>query len=160
MKYIITESQLNIIMEYSDKYGDYKKRWIKVSNYGDLYVKDPMRFVVYLFPNEKGFLVELYYENDLVGQFHCYLDEEEGIMNDVEIDPKFRGLGLGKVLLLKAIDVSYIYLDYFQSDVRGLTSDQDNVYLSLVKNGVLDSNYNIDYDKAQDLIDSVISKMD
>lgn len=144
---------------YEDKYTKFKNRWYVLNEYGDLTISYPFNFKIYLFPNEKGFMVELSYYGKIVGQFHSYVDED-GMMNDVEIDSEFQGIGLGKVLLLKAIEISNIYLGYFESDIRGLTANQKYVYRSLINNKILDDKLNINYGEAQEYIESIIKKIE
>jgi hypothetical protein len=142
------------------KYDKFKSRWDKVSEYGDLEINNPLRCETYLFPNEKGFLIELFYNNLLIGSFHSFVDEE-GQMNDAEILEQFQNKGFGKILLLKAIDVSNLYLGYFGTDIRGITAQQQKVYDSLSKEGII-SGYgsSLDNEKAQDKINSIIKKFD
>ena len=141
-----------------ENYNQHKERWIQADNEGDLYIEQPFKFNIFLFPNENGFYLELTYKNEVVGNFHMYIDEDEGTMNDVMLLPKYRGKGLGKILLIKAMDISYSYLGGFESDRRGMTDLQDNVYASLVRNGIISSNHEINYDKAQEMINSVVEK--
>ena len=163
MKYIISENQLKTIIEtfnmgnkviLEDKYKDYKKGWYKYDSYGDLEVNDPLNTKIYLFPDEKGFLIELFLNGTMVGSFHCFVDEE-GMANDVQINEEYQNKGLGKVLLLKAIDVSNAYLGYFETDTRGTTMRQNHVYKSLNNSGALKNWNELDYDKAQSVIDKI-----
>lgn len=112
-----------------------------------------------MFPNEKGFLVELFYNNSLVGEFHSFVDEEDGQMNDIEIKEDFQGKGLGKILLLVSINVSNNYLGFFQSDPRGLTKSQEYVYKSLNKVGILKNWNEINYNEAQNFIDKITKEL-
>jgi GNAT superfamily N-acetyltransferase len=150
-----------LLNEYRDNaYADYKKRWDYYGeNYGDLTLPKPLKKQVYLFPNEKGFLVELFFNGVEVGHFHMYIDEDEGPMNDAVVKTDYRNKGFGKILLLTAIDVSYNYLGYYSSDSRGLTEFQNKTYASLIKYGALNNNYEIDYDKAESLINEIVSKL-
>ena len=142
------------------KYDKFKKNWVNIGDsYCDFEISEPLSISIYLFPNDTGFLVELLFNNLLVGSFHSFVDEEYAQMNDAEIDEKFRGIGLGKILLLVAINVSNNLLGFFGSDSRGLTKDQESVYKSLNNSGVLKNWDEIDYDKAQNLIDEIIGKL-
>ena len=143
----------------ADKYLLYKKRWRKINDYEDLDISEPLKIQIYLFPNDSGFLIDLYYKEILIGQFHSYFDSEEGMKNDVEIAKTFRNKGLGKILLLIANDVSNSYLGFFESDVRGLTIDQKRVYNSLISNGQINSNLEINYEKSQELINKILKEL-
>jgi len=152
------QSLMGVINE--SKYDKFKKNWVNVGDsYCDFDISKPLSISIYLFPNDNGFLVELLYNNSLVGSFHSFVDEEEGQMNDVEIDEKFRGIGLGKILLLVAINVSNNSLGFFGSDTRGLTKDQESVYKSLNNTGALKKWDEIDYNNAQNLINEIIGKL-
>lgn len=149
---------MGIVVE--SKYESFKKNWDNVgSSYTDFDIKEPLSVSIYLFPNEKGFLVELYYDNNLVGEFHSFVDEEDGQMNDIEIKEDFQGKGLGKILLLVSINVSNNYLGFFQSDSRGLTKSQEYVYKSLNNVGVLKNWNEINYNEAQNFIDKVTNDL-
>ena len=144
---------------FADKYLLYKKRWRKINDYEDLDISEPLKIQIYLFPNDSGFLIDLYHKEILIGQFHSYFDSEEGMKNDVQIAKTFRNKGLGKILLLIAIDVSNSYLGFFESDVRGLTIDQKRVYNSLISNGQINSNLEINYEKSQELINKILKEL-
>lgn len=152
----IEDREEKTFISNSEKYDSFKKRWIPSHGEGDLDIDLPFEFKVHLFPDEKGFYLELYYNNNIVGNFHSYIDEEEGMMNDTMISPNYRNKGLGKILLVKAMDVSYSYLGGFEPDRRGVMSQQSNVYDSLIKNDIINNNYDINYDKAQEMINSIV----
>ena len=155
---IITENdEENSFLKNVKNYNEYKKGWILSDNEGDLHIESPFKFKIFLFPKENGFYLQLDYNNDIVGIFHLFNDEEDGTMSDVMVSPKYRSMGLGKVLLIKAMDVSYSYLGGFSSDSRGITGQQRNVYTSLINNGVINGNYEINYEKAQEMIDSIVN---
>lgn len=141
---------------YVDKYQQFKHRWRKISDYGDLVLPEPLSYDVYLFPEEKGYLLELKLRDRVIGSYHSYYDEDEGLMNDAQIGNDMRGIGLGKVLLLKAIDVSNSYLGFNNSDARGLTTDQKRVYDSLHRQKAYNNDGSLNYDKAQEIIMQVI----
>ena len=152
------KSMMSLVIE--SKYENYKKNWDYVgSSYTDFDINEPLSVSIYLFPNEKGFLVELFYNNSLVGEFHSFVDEEEGQMNDIEIKEDFQGKGLGKILLLVSINVSNNYLGFFQSDPRGLTKSQEYVYKSLNNVGILKNWNEINYDEAQNFIDKITKEL-
>ncbi len=146
----------------ASKYEKYLKNWRAVEYYGDLEAEGPFSFKTYLFPRDNGFLVQLYSGKDLVGEFHSVVNEEDGQVNDAEVYEPYKSKGFGKALLLKAIDVSTLALDGFQSDPRGLTKSQENVYNSLVKSGIFDtalgSIQDFDYGKAQNELNAIFSK--
>lgn len=147
------------ISNSNHKYDAFKKRWIELpSYYGDLEVKKPISFKMYAFPNGNGVYIELYYNNSLAGFFHSLLDPEEGCLNDIEVFKEFQGLGFGKILTLKMIDV----FEGFEIDNRGLTKEQTFVYDSLIKSQAIEvylSKVTLNYDKAQEIIDSTINKL-
>lgn len=165
MEILITESQYKrILKEYSDKYSSYKERWVQVNyeNIGCYNIPQPLSVDVFLFPDGedgyRGFLIDLKLNNSLIGQFHSVIDMEDfGLMNDIEISPEYRSKGLGKVLTLIAMCVSENFLGFFTSDVRGLSTQQKNVYNSLQKN-VYDETGNVDYGRAQEFINKIFLK--
>jgi len=141
------------------KYDKFKTRWIEIpSYYGDLEVKFPISLKMYAFPNGNGVYIELYYNGILAGFFHSLLDPEEGCSNDIEVFEEFQGLGFGKILTLKMIDI----FDGFEIDSRGLSKQQSSVYDSLINKEAIEvylSKVNLNYDKAQELINSIIEKL-
>lgn len=165
MKIIISEAQYRrLLNEFNDKYGSFKSRWVKV-DYGMIgcyELVQPLSVEVFLFPNPdvedeyKGFLIDLKFNDKLIGQFHSFLDVEDmgGLMNDIEISSEYQGKGLGKVLTLIAMCVSETILGFYSSDVRGLTTPQKKVYSSLEKTAY-DEMGNIDYSKAQEVINQI-----
>jgi len=149
---------------YKDKYLSFKQRWVRV-NYeqiGCYDISKPLSVDLFLFPDGedgyKGFLIDLKLNNTLIGQYHSFNDDDEGMMNDIEIAPEYQGMGLGKVLTLISMCVSEQVLGFFSRDSRGLTTQQGNVYSSLKK--VNDEKGNIDFDKAQNLINEIIDNLD
>lgn len=164
MKIIISEAQYRrLLNEFNDKYSSYKSGWVKV-NYetiGCYELTQPLSVDVFLFPNPdvedeyNGFLIDLKFNDKLIGQFHSYLDEDMGgLMNDIEISSEYQGKGLGKVLTLIAMCVSETVFGFYSSDVRGLTTPQKKVYSSLER-AVYDKMGNIDYSKAQEVINQI-----
>jgi len=152
-------SGASVSSELKDKYKDFKKRWTVYDVYGDLEIKQPLSTKVYLFPEQSGFLLELYLNNKLVGNFHSFLDKEEGMMNDAEVETQYQNKGLGKLLLLKAADISNSYLGFFQTDVRGITPEQELVYKSLNKANAFKNWNELDYSTAQTLINDIVSSL-
>ena len=62
------KSMMSLVIE--SKYENYKKNWDYVgSSYTDFDINEPLSVSIYLFPNEKGFLVELFYNNK-IGRAH------------------------------------------------------------------------------------------
>lgn len=158
---VITEnSEEKSFIKNIQNYNEYKKRWIPSDNEGELYIEQPFKFNIFLFPKENGFYLELTYRNEIIGNFHLYMDEDEGAMNDVMLLPNYRGMGMGKILLIKAMDISYSYLGGFSTDIRGITGQQRNVYSSLVKSGVIDGNYQINYEMAQEMINTIVKEFE
>lgn len=143
---------------YTDKYVDYKKKWFKNNQIVDLEINKPFSFNIYLFPNQNGFLVELFNDNNLIGQFHSFLDEDEGFLNDIEISKPFQKKGIGKILTLLAIEVGNNYLDGFSTDSRGVNPNQWKIYQYLLSEKIISSDFRINYEKAQEEINKIISK--
>ena len=67
-----------------------------------------------------------------LGQFR-YACTDDGGANSVEIEAAEQGKGYGKLLLLKAIAVGHEVNLGFESDHRGLSPRQEQVYASLIK---------------------------
>ncbi|MCK9544818.1 MAG: hypothetical protein M0R03_22625 [Novosphingobium sp.] len=147
-----------LLENYSDKYTKFKSSWFKNNTIGDLEVDSPLKTDVYIFPNENGFCIDLYFKNYLIGQYHSIVNDEGYLFNDVEINEKYQGFGFGKILLMKAYDVGINILGFFTMDYRGLTKQQERVYTSL-KNKKIILNDGIDYDLAQEEIERIIKNL-
>jgi ribosomal protein S18 acetylase RimI-like enzyme len=154
----------------ADKYPN-KQGWRKPITNTNFVVPQPFKVDVWLIPNVTdydeteivGFLVNLYYNNEVIGQFHSVLsiDEDgsiEGTWNDVEIKEKWRGRNYGKALTLIAMDVSYENLGSFSGDtINGVLNAQQSVYRSLMESGAIKNDFTLDYDIAQKLLDKFLT---
>jgi hypothetical protein len=159
-KNIILEAiRKEFLIKENSNYDNYKKNWRYVGDsYTNLIIEEPLKLKTWLFPNENGFYIELFFNNNLIGHFHSYYDNDEGLMNDSFIIDGYQNKGFGKILLLLAIDIGNDYLGFFSSDVRGLNQNQYKIYSFLKKENIIsDSDKIIDYDKANELI-SIITK--
>ncbi|NBX27476.1 MAG: GNAT family N-acetyltransferase, partial [Chitinophagia bacterium] len=87
---------------------------------------------------QNSFKITLLTKNDdVIGTFAYYIDNEDYTPHhSVEVNPKYRGLGFGKELLLKAIKVANDYELGFSSD-SSMTLDQKRVYDSLERDGLI-----------------------
>jgi len=87
---------------------------------------------------QNSFKITLLTKNDdVIGTFAYYIDNEDYTPHhSVEVNPKYRGLGFGKELLLKAIKVANDYELGFSSDLS-MTLDQKRVYDSLERDGLI-----------------------
>lgn len=141
-----------------NKYSEYHHKWIKADIELATYLPEAINVDVFLFPDEqrefRGFCIDLYLSGILVGNFHCFLDLDEGFMNDAEIDEAYQRRGLGKILLMAAIDTGMSYLGAFAPCSRGVNPDQWKIYDWIDEHGIW-TNEGLDYKKASMAIDEI-----
>lgn len=110
---------------------------------------------------ENSFKLQLFTKNnELIGIFYYYIDPYDFIPHhSVEVNTKFKGLGFGKELLLKAIKVANDYDLGFVMD-SNMTNEQKRVYDSLYRDGYIDGAFGTWSltDKGEDLLANFVYK--
>lgn len=146
-----------------NKYTECHHRWIRADIELSGYLPSEISVDVYLFPDEqhefRGFCIDLYLSDILVGQFHCFLDADEGFMNDAEIDEAYQRRGLGKILLMAAIDTGLSYLGAFAPCYRGVNPDQLKIYDWIDERGIW-TDKGLDYDRAYVAIRGIANRLE
>lgn len=91
---------------------------------------------------DTAFEVEMIIDNNNAGFFsYQYFPKTNDVENDVDIhSDQLRGQGLGKLLLLKAIETAQKHGLPFKADRNGVTPAQGNVYRSLMRDGFIKLN--------------------
>lgn len=88
---------------------------------------------------ERGFTVSMTVDGKPAGSFRYYMDFDEGAQNSVEIHSDYRRRGYGTLLLLKAIETAVDQMGEFQSDIRGITAAQEQLYHKAQEQGLITS---------------------
>ena len=86
---------------------------------------------------ELGFTVSMMVDGKPVGSFRFYMDLYDGAQHSVEIHSDYRRRGYGTLLLLKTIETAVYQMGEFQSDIRGVTAAQDQLYHKAREQGLI-----------------------
>lgn len=92
---------------------------------------------------QSGFTLELTRSGKTIGRYSYALDDEGLSRQDVRLDADYLNQGLGKILVLKAIQLAHNYDLGYSEDSLGVTSDMRRVYSSLLRSKLIRSDYTL-----------------